>query len=73
MPARLLVNMVFTAVPLRVAVKRFFADAAVMDNMVQLQRKEKREKKGTPRAGNVDGGMEEGGRVGAGVVGYAAC
>ena len=52
--APLLFNMFFTAV-LRVAEKRFLADAAITDNMVQLQRKEKGEKKGTPRTGKVDG------------------
>ena len=49
-----LFNMFFTAV-LRVAEKRFLADAAITDNMVQLQRKEKGEKKGTSRTGKVDG------------------
>ena len=52
--APLLFNMLFTAV-LRVAEKRFVADAAITDNMVQLQRKEKGEKKGTSRTGKVDG------------------
>ena len=52
--APLLFNMSFTAV-LRVAEKRFLADAAITDNMVQLQRKEKGEQKGTSRTGNVDG------------------
>ena len=52
--APLLFNMFFTAV-LRVAEKRFPADAAMMDDMVQLQRKEKGEKKGTSRTGKVDG------------------
>ena len=37
------------------AEKRFLADAAITDNMVQLQRKEKGEKKGTSRTGKVDG------------------
>ena len=46
-------NMYFTAV-LRVAEKRFLADAAITDNMVQLQRKEKGENKGTLRTGKVD-------------------
>ena len=44
------------------AEKRFFADAAITDNIVQLQRKkEKGGKKGTPRTGKVDGrrGTEE--------------
>ena len=41
--APLLFNMLFTAV-LRVAEKRFLADAAITDSMVQRQRKEKREK-----------------------------
>ena len=59
--APLLFNMLFTAV-LRVAEKRVLADAAITDNMVQLQRKkEKGEKKGTSRSGRVDGrrGAEE--------------
>ena len=61
MLAPLLFNMFFTAL-LRVAEKRFLADAAITDNMVQLQRKkEKGEKKGTSRTGKVDGrrGKEE--------------
>ena len=37
------------------AEKRFLADAAITDNMVQLQRKEEGEKKGTSRTSNVDG------------------
>ena len=37
------------------AEKRFLADAAITDNMVQLQRKEKGEKKGTSLTGKVDG------------------
>ena len=52
--APLLFKMFFTAV-LRVAEKRFLADAAITDNMVQLQRKEEGEKKGTSRTGKVDG------------------
>ena len=52
--APLLFNMIFTAV-LRVAEKRFLADAAITDNMVQLQRKEKGKKKGNSRTGKVDG------------------
>ena len=52
--APLLFNMFFTAV-LRVAEKRFLADAAITDNMVQLQRKEEGEKKGNSRTGKVDG------------------
>ena len=52
--APLLFNMFFTAV-LRVAEKRFLADAAITDNMVQLQRKEKGEKNGTSRTGKFDG------------------
>ena len=52
-------NMFFTAV-LRVAEKRFLADAAITDNMVQLQRKkEKGEKKGISRTGKVDGRREK--------------
>ena len=59
--APLLFNMLFTAV-LRVAEERLLADAAITDNMVQLQRKKgKGEKKGTSRTGKVDrrGGKEE--------------
>ena len=52
--APLLFNMFFTAV-LRVAEKGFLADTAITDKMVQLQRKEKGEKKGTSRTGKVDG------------------
>ena len=52
--APLLFNMFFTAV-LRMAEKRFLADATITDNMVQLQRKEEDEKKGTSRTGKVDG------------------
>ena len=52
--APLLFNMFFTVV-LRVAEKRFFADATITDNMVQLQRKEKGEKKCTSRTGKADG------------------
>ena len=66
----LLFNMFFTAV-LRVAEKRFLADAAITDNMVQLQRKEKGEKKGTSRTGIIDGRRGEGGGGGADIVGYA--
>ena len=54
--------MFFTAV-LRVAEKRFLADAAIMDNMVQLQLKEKSEKKGTSRTGKVDGRRGKKGEV----------
>ena len=39
------------------AEKRFLADAAITDNVVQLQRKEKGEKQGTSRTGKVDGRM----------------
>ena len=58
--APLLFNMFFTAA-LRVAEKRFLADASITDNMVQLQRKEEGEKKGTSRTGKFDGrrGKEE--------------
>ena len=52
--APLLFNMFFTAV-LRVAKRRFLADAPITDNMLQLQRKQKGEKKGTSRSGKVDG------------------
>ena len=51
--APLLFNMFFTAV-LRVAENRFLADAAITDNMVQLQRIEESEKKGTSHTGKVD-------------------
>ena len=56
----LLFNVFFAAI-LRVAEKRFLADAAITDNTVQLQRKEEGEKKGTSRTGKVDGrgGKEE--------------
>ena len=47
-------NVLLTAV-LRVAEKRFLADAVIMDNTVQLQQKEKGEKKGISRAGKVGG------------------
>ena len=58
--APLLFNMFFTAV-LRVAENRFLCDAAITDNMVLLQqKKEKREKKGTPRTGKVGGRRGEG-------------
>ena len=57
--APLMFNMFFTEV-LCVAEKRFLTDTAVTDNMVQLQRKEKGEKKGTSRTGKIDGrGGEE--------------
>ena len=54
-----LFNMFCTAA-LRVAEKRLLVDAAITDNMVQLQRKDKGEK-GTSRTGKVDGrrGKEE--------------
>ena len=46
----------FSTTVLRVAEKRFLADAAITDNTVQLQRnKEKREMKGAPRTRKVDG------------------
>ena len=49
--APLLFNMFFTGV----AEKRFLADAAITDNMVQLQRKKEGVKKGASRTGKVDG------------------
>ena len=67
--APLLFNMFFTAV-LRVAEERSLADAAITDNMVQLQRKEKGEKKGTSRRQSRRAKGEEGGG-GAEIVGYA--
>ena len=48
-----LFNMIFRA-GLRAEEKRFLADAAIMDNMVQLQQKEKGEKKCTPPTGKVN-------------------
>ena len=47
------------------AEKRFLSDAAITDNMVQLQqKKEKGEKKGTPHKGKADGGgLQEGEEV----------
>ena len=57
--APLLFNVSFTAV-LRVAGKRFIADAVIMGSMVQSQRKEKGgEKEGRTRAGRVDGQRKE--------------
>ena len=59
--APLLFNIFFTAV-LRVAEERSLADAAIMDNMVQLQpKKEKGEKNGTSQTGKIygHGGQEE--------------
>ena len=38
--------------------KRFLADAAITDNMMQLQRKENNEKEDTSRTGKVDGRKE---------------
>ena len=58
--APLLFNFFFTAV-VRVAEKRFLSDAVSTDTMVLPQRKkEKGEKKGTPRAGIVDGSGRKG-------------
>ena len=69
--APLLFNMFFTAV-LRVAEKRFLTDAAITDNMVQLQRKKEKGEEGTSRTGKVDGrGGGGGGGGGAKIVGYA--
>ena len=67
--APLLFNIFLTAV-LRVAEKRFLADAAITDNMVQLQRKEESEKKGTSRTGKVTDG---GGRKGRGCRSCGVC
>ena len=58
--APLLFNMFFTAV-LRVAEKRFLADAAITDNMVQLQRKENQRKRALRAQATSTGG---GGRRG---------
>ena len=68
--APLLFNMFFTAV-LLVAEKRFRPDAAITDNMVQLQRKVKGEKEGTSCTGQVDGRGGGGRGGGAEIVGYA--
>ena len=58
--APLLFNMFFTAV-LRVAEKRFLADAAITDNMVQLQRKKEGEKRALhAQAKSTDGGGRSG-------------
>ena len=60
----------FTAV-LRVAAKRFLADATITGNMRQLpQKNEESEKKGPARTGTVDGRGGRGGE-GAHIVGYA--
>ena len=59
--APLLFNMFLTPV-LRVTEKRFLADAAITDNMLQLQRKEEGEEKGTSRTGKVDGWRGKEGR-----------
>ena len=48
------VQLCFTVV-MRVTEKRFLVDTAITHNMVQLQRKEKGEKKGASRTGKVDG------------------
>ena len=45
----------FSTAVLGMADLRFLADAAIIDDMVQLQRKEEGEKKGTSRAGKIDG------------------
>ena len=45
----------FPTAVVHVAEKHFLEDAAITDSMVQLQRKEKGEKKGTSRIGKVDG------------------
>ena len=53
---------IFLTAAMRATEKRLLPDAAIMDNMAQLQReKEKGEKKGKPRAGKPDawGGKEE--------------
>ena len=49
------VQHVFHGGTARVAEKRFLADAAITDNMVQLQQKEKGEKEGTSRTAKGDG------------------
>ena len=54
----------------RVTEKRFLADAAITDNMMQLQRKEEGEKKGTLRTGKVGGRRGKEGEEGAEIVGY---
>ena len=67
--APLLFNMFFTAV-LRMAEKRFLADATITDNMVQLQRKEKARKKAL-HAQAKSTAEGEGGGGGAENVGHA--
>ena len=61
--------MLFTAV-LRVTEKRLLADAAITENMMQLQRKEEGENKGNTRTGKVDGQAGKEGGEGAEIVGY---
>ena len=69
--APLLFSMFFAGVP-RVAKKLLLADAFIMDNMMQLQRrKDKGDKMGTSRTGKVEEGEVDGGGGGAEVVGYA--
>ena len=69
--APLLFSMFFAGVP-RVAKKLLLADAFIMDNMMQLQRrKDKGDKMGTSRTGNVEEGGVDGGGGGAEVVRYA--
>ena len=60
MLAPLVFNVFFTAV-LRVAEKRFTADAVIMDSMVQLRRNKEKRRKKERRAwtGEVDGQMKE--------------
>ena len=67
--ALLLSKIVFTEV-LRVAEKRFLDDAAITDNMVELQRKEEGEKKGTSRTAKSTG---EGGRRGRRCSDFGVC
>ena len=61
--APLLFIVFFTAI-LRVVEKPFLSDAAITDNMVRLQRKEKGEKRVTPRTGKLDATKGEGGEEG---------
>lgn len=54
-----------------VSEKRVVADAATMLSMVRIQRRNKKEENGTPRAGRVDGRGEKREKGGARIVGYA--
>ena len=61
----------FVTAVLRVAEERFLADAAITDNIVQLQRKEEGDKKRTSRTGKSRRTEREGGGGSAAIEGYA--